>query len=155
MPNPHPPYRDVPVQVRDFTNIGDLAWDGTVDIVIEDVTLEANEAILVGRVVSRDPTDMTKCILASTAVNTNLVEGVALNAAAAAGDNVQILKKGIAGTNGVFQESANAAGALIFPGATGGTADDAVPATGEAPIGVNLTLVGGSDALSPAWINVP
>lgn len=83
-------------------------------------------------------------VQASTAANGNaLVVGVALEAAAAAGDKIQVVTRGY--VEGANVTAATAAGAALVVDATAGRADAIVAADIAPPCGVTLEIAGGGN----------
>ena len=112
-------------------------------------TFLAGAAIVAGDWVALDISESDSAraiqvVQATTAAGGNsLVIGVALEAAAAAGDKIEVVTRGY--VEGANVTAATAAGASLVVDATAGRADAAVAADIAPPCGVTLEVAGGSN----------
>lgn len=112
-------------------------------------TFLAGAAIVAGDWVALDTGEAgsaraIQVVQATTATNGNaLVVGVALEAAAAAGDKIEVVTRGY--VEGANVTAATAAGAALVVDATAGRADATVAADIAPPCGVTLEVAGGGN----------
>ena len=116
----------------------------TVETFLAGAAIAAGDWVALDISGASDSARAIQVVQATTAANGNaLVIGVALEAAAAAGDKIEVVTRGY--VEGANVTAATAAGAALVVDATAGRADAIVAADIAPPCGVTLEAAGGGN----------